>query len=84
MTLDLGTDNYDKDLIQSTLYNQLEKYHKIGSYSAKTDGFTFRDFGGELPHQIGLGRSALPGQAFRSHNRTAFLVVEHHGTDTRV
>lgn len=78
MTLDLGTDNYDKDLIQSTLYNQLEKYHKIGSYSAKTDGFTFRDFGGELPHQIGLGSSA------RSHHRTAFLVVEHHGTDTRV
>lgn len=47
VTLDLGTDNYDKELIQSTLYTQLEKYQKIGSFPAKTDGFTFRDFGGK-------------------------------------
>ncbi|KAK3908347.1 Basement membrane-specific heparan sulfate proteoglycan core protein [Frankliniella fusca] len=45
VTLDLGTDNYDRDLIQSTLLTQIQKYQKIGSFMAKTDSFTFRDFG---------------------------------------
>ncbi|XP_052124491.1 basement membrane-specific heparan sulfate proteoglycan core protein isoform X6 [Frankliniella occidentalis] len=45
VTLDLGTDNYDRDLIQNTLLKQIEKYQKIGSFMAKTDSFTFRDFG---------------------------------------
>lgn len=59
MTLDLGTDNYDKDLIQRTLYSQLERYQKIGSYTAKTDGFTFRDFGGEGSLQPGCAQRGI-------------------------
>ncbi|KAJ1522550.1 hypothetical protein ONE63_001736 [Megalurothrips usitatus] len=59
VTLDLGSDYYDKDLLQRTLYSQLARYQKIGNYPAKTDGFLFRDFGGERACGAGCALSEL-------------------------